>query len=151
VGLQHGSHRWRPVPLARHPLACPGAARYRLQRPGGLCGQRAVRPASAFHRLGRTAGYSGERIGVAPGAPLHPGESPMAKKTGSTAKATTTGITKQEAVRRAVAALGKTASAKDLQKHVKEAFNLDMTITHIYNAKSNILAKGKKKAQKPKV
>src|SRR5262249_37531317 len=97
-----------------------------------------------------TSGYSEERIGVAPGAPLHPGESPMAKKTGSTAKATTTGITKQEAVRRAVAALGKTASAKDIQKHVKEAFGFDMTITHIYNAKSKIRAKGKKKAQKPK-
>ena len=72
----------------------------------------------------------------------------MAKKTGSTAKAATTGITKQEAVRRAVAVLGKTAPAKDIQKHVKDTFGLDMTIDHIYNAKSNVLAKGKKKASK---
>jgi len=75
----------------------------------------------------------------------------MAKKAGTTAKAATAGVTKQEAVRRAVAALGKTASAKDIQKHVKETFGFDMTIPHVYNAKSNILAKGKKKAKKPKV
>jgi hypothetical protein len=74
----------------------------------------------------------------------------MAKKTGTTTQAVASGITKQDAVRRALATLGKTASAKDIQKHVKETFSFDMTIDHIYNAKSNVLAKGKKKASKPK-
>jgi hypothetical protein len=65
----------------------------------------------------------------------------MAKKTG--------GISKQDAVRRALATLGKQASAKDIQTHVKDTFGFDMTIAHIYNAKSNLLAKAKKaKAKK---
>jgi hypothetical protein len=59
-------------------------------------------------------------------------------------------ITKQDAVRRAVATLGKSASAKDIQKHIKETFGHDMTVEHIYNAKSTVLAKAKKKrAKKP--
>jgi hypothetical protein len=73
----------------------------------------------------------------------------MAKTTGTTAQAATSGITKQEAVRRALAALGKNATGKDVQKYVKETFGFDMTIEHIYNAKSNVLGKGKKKAMKP--
>ena len=72
----------------------------------------------------------------------------MAKKTGTTVQAATSGVTKQEAVRRAMSALGKAATAKDIQKHVKDTFGHDMTIDHIYNAKSNVLAKGKKKAPK---
>jgi hypothetical protein len=75
----------------------------------------------------------------------------MAKKTGTTAQPATSGITKQEAVRRALAALGKMALASDIQKYVKETFNLDMTIDHIYTAKSSVLGKGKKKARKPAV
>jgi hypothetical protein len=54
------------------------------------------------------------------------------------------GITKQDAVRRALAALGKQASAKDIQKHVMETFGFDMSIDHVYNAKSNVLSKAKK-------
>src|SRR5262249_47348832 len=96
----------------------------------------------------RPSGQSGARIGLAPGAPLHPGESPMAKKTGTTAQAATGGITKQEAVRRALSALGKAASAKDIQKYVKETFGFEVTIEHIYNAKSNARERGKKKARK---
>jgi hypothetical protein len=72
----------------------------------------------------------------------------MAKTTGTTAQAATIGITKQEAVRRALAALGKKATARDIRKYVKETFNLDMTIDHIYTAKSSALGKGKKKATK---
>jgi hypothetical protein len=60
-----------------------------------------------------------------------------------------TGITKQDAVRRALAALGHQASAKDIQKHVKETFGHDMTIDHIYNAKSTVMAKARTKRQKP--
>ena len=72
------------------------------------------------------------------------------KKTGAAAPQQTKGsITKQEAVRRAVAALGKNALAKEIQKHVKEKFNLDMTIDHIYTAKSSVLGKKKKAATKP--
>jgi hypothetical protein len=74
----------------------------------------------------------------------------MAKKTGTTPP-TTTGITKQEAVRRALAALGKTATAKDIQKYVKDTFHLAMTIDHIYTAKSSVLGKGKKKETTLKV
>jgi hypothetical protein len=59
------------------------------------------------------------------------------------------GLTKQDAVRRALAALGKQASAKDIQKHVKETFGFDMTIDHIYTAKSSVLAKRKKASRKP--
>src|SRR5262249_50872388 len=72
----------------------------------------------------------------------------MAKKTGTPAQAATSGVTKQEAVRRSLSALGKAASAKDIQKHVKVTFGLDMTIDHIYTAKSSVLTKGKKKAPK---
>jgi hypothetical protein len=69
------------------------------------------------------------------------GEADVAKKIGAS-------ITKQDAVRRALTALGKQAPAKDIQKHVKEAFGIEMTIDHIYNAKSNVLAKRKKAAKK---
>jgi hypothetical protein len=75
----------------------------------------------------------------------------MAKQKSTTAQAATSGISKQEAVRRAVATLGKNATAKDIQKHIKDTFNLDMTIDHIYTAKSSVLAKGKKKAPKSTV
>jgi hypothetical protein len=71
-------------------------------------------------------------------------------KTGAAApQQNKTDITKQEAVRRAVAALGKKAGAQDIQKYVKETFNIDMTIDHIYTAKSSVLAKRKKAATKP--
>src|SRR5262249_29970381 len=106
-------------------------------------------PASfSLSHSGRTSGQFGVRIGVASGAPLHPRGSPMAKKTGTTGQAATGEISKQEAVRRALAALGKEATAADIQKHVKDNFNLDMTIDHIYTAKSSVLKKGKKKAKK---
>jgi hypothetical protein len=70
----------------------------------------------------------------------------MAKKTGTTQAAG--GVTKQEAVRRALTALGKKALASDIQKHIKDTFGLDMTIDHIYTAKSSALGKGKKKGKK---
>jgi hypothetical protein len=73
----------------------------------------------------------------------------MAKTKGTAAAGR--GITKQDAVRRALATLGKQATAKDIQKHVKDTFNLDMTIDHIYTAKSSVLAKGKKKTKKASV
>jgi hypothetical protein len=72
----------------------------------------------------------------------------MAKKTGTTAQAATSGINKQEAVRRALAALSKNATAKDIQKYIKDTFNLEMSIDHIYTSKSSALRKGKKKAPK---
>jgi hypothetical protein len=72
----------------------------------------------------------------------------MAKKTGMTGQAATGGISKQEAVRKALTALGKTATASAIQKYVKDTFNLDMTIDHIYTAKSSALKKGKKKKGK---
>ena len=75
----------------------------------------------------------------------------MAKKTGTATQAATSGVTKQEAVRRALAALGKTTTASAIQKYVKDTFNLDMSIDHIYTAKSSAVAKGKKKAKKLKV
>jgi hypothetical protein len=74
----------------------------------------------------------------------------MAKKARMTpATAATTGISKQEAVRQALAALGNTVTARDLQKYIQDTFDLDMTIDHIYTAKSSVLGKGKKKGTKP--
>jgi hypothetical protein len=76
----------------------------------------------------------------------------MAKKARTTpATVATTGISKQEAVRQALAALGKAVTARDLQKYIQDTFDLAMTIDHIYTAKSSVLGKGQKKAKKRKV
>jgi hypothetical protein len=59
--------------------------------------------------------------------------------------ASANGLSKMAAVRQALSELGKKAKPLDIQKHLKERFNIDMTVAHISNYKSTILGKGKKK------
>jgi hypothetical protein len=71
-----------------------------------------------------------------------------------TAKATPqpASMTKMEAVRRALKALGKDALPSQLQPYIKQTFGIDMTPAHITTCKGDILRKGKKKpGPKPKV
>jgi hypothetical protein len=71
-----------------------------------------------------------------------------------TTKATpqTASMTKVEAVRRALQALGKDALPSKLQPYIKQTFGIDMTPAHITTCKGGILRKGKKKpGPKPKV
>jgi hypothetical protein len=56
------------------------------------------------------------------------------------------GLTKMGAVRQALSELGKSAKPLDIQKFVKERFNITMTVAHISNYKTTILAKKKRKA-----
>src|SRR2546421_675302 len=58
--------------------------------------------------------------------------------------ATANGITKIEAVRRALAELGKDAKPSAIQPFVKERFGIEMTPSHITVAKGKILAKASK-------
>jgi hypothetical protein len=63
------------------------------------------------------------------------------------------GMIKQEAVRQALAELGKDAMPTQIKGHVKERFGIAMTTAHISNAKSFVLRKagrkGKSLAKKP--
>src|SRR5262245_398606 len=52
-------------------------------------------------------------------------------------------ISKQEAVRRALATLGNEAKPLVIQAHVKKAFALDMTTDHVSTAKGEILKKAR--------
>jgi hypothetical protein len=61
-------------------------------------------------------------------------------------------MTKMEAVRRALKALGKDALPAKLQPYIKQTFGIDMTPAHITTCKGDILRKGRKKpGPKPKV
>ncbi len=68
----------------------------------------------------------------------------------------TNGITKMEGVRRALKALGKNASAADIQDYVKKEFDMDMSRDHIYVARGQVRKKrkgkgaGRKAANGPK-
>jgi hypothetical protein len=70
------------------------------------------------------------------------------------AAATQEPMTKIEAVRQVLAALGNEAKPKEIQEEVKKRFNIDMTSDHIKTAKNNILRKagikpaGKKRGRK---
>src|SRR5262249_53352103 len=52
-------------------------------------------------------------------------------------------ITKQEAVRRALKAMGRAATPTQMQPYIKEKFNIEMTTDHISTAKSTVLHKKK--------
>jgi hypothetical protein len=72
----------------------------------------------------------------------------MAEKTnGATApkKAQSGGITKTEAVRRALATLGNDAMPLAIQGFVKKQFAIDMPLPQIYNRKSEILTQARSK------
>ena len=70
-----------------------------------------------------------------------------------TAKATPqpASMTKVEAVRRALKALGNDALPSKLQPYIKQTFGIDMTPAHITTCKGGILRKKKKPGPKPKV
>ena len=74
----------------------------------------------------------------------------MAETTTATQKPAS--MTKVEAVRRALKALGKDALPAKLQPYIKQTFGIDMTTAHITTCKGDILRKGRKKpGPKPKV
>ena len=60
-------------------------------------------------------------------------------------------ITKQEAVRRALKAMGRAATPSQMQPYIKENFGIDMSTDHISTSKSTVLhkKKGGKGAKKP--
>jgi hypothetical protein len=62
----------------------------------------------------------------------------MAEKANSTASKKNGGITKKEAVRRALSKLGKDASRPDIQKFVKDNYGHQMTLDHISTYKGEI-------------
>jgi hypothetical protein len=53
-------------------------------------------------------------------------------------------IKKREAVRRAMARLGDDARPADIQSFIKREFNVDMSIDHIYNCRSEIRKQNKR-------
>jgi hypothetical protein len=55
-------------------------------------------------------------------------------------------ISKIDAVRKALAALGKDGTPTRIQEYVKKAFGLEMTMGHISNCKSTLMRKKPKKA-----
>jgi hypothetical protein len=68
------------------------------------------------------------------------------KSAGSGAAAASGGqLTKMEAVRRAVAQLGKDAKASEVHGWVKDKLGVEMTIAHVHNCMSEIRKQAKKK------
>src|SRR5262245_66016589 len=57
-------------------------------------------------------------------------------------------MSKKEAVRKALEAMGKDAKPSEMQPFIKEKYGIDMTTDHISTAKGEILRAGKKKAKK---
>jgi hypothetical protein len=55
-------------------------------------------------------------------------------------------ISKIDAVRKALAALGKDGTPTRIQEYVKKTFGLEMTMGHISNCKSTLMRKKSKKA-----
>src|SRR5262245_61324860 len=77
----------------------------------------------------------------------------MAEKTTTqpgAAKGKPNGMTKMEAVRRALADLGKGAKPTQRQGHIREKYGIEMSTDHISVCKGKIVRKGKKgRARKP--
>ena len=57
-------------------------------------------------------------------------------------------ITKQEAVRRALKAMGRAATPSQMQPYIKEKFNIEMSTDHISTSKGIILHPKKKGGKK---
>src|SRR3954453_21014814 len=68
----------------------------------------------------------------------------MAEKTNGQQAGKGSGISKGEAVRRALAELGQDAKPAAIQPYVKDKFGLDMTPEHITTCKGTILKQGGK-------
>jgi hypothetical protein len=58
---------------------------------------------------------------------------------------TNNGMSKKEAVRRALQAMGKDAKPAQMQPYIKDNFGIEMSTEHISNAKSEVLREGKAK------
>jgi hypothetical protein len=71
------------------------------------------------------------------------------KKGGATPQKAPGGITKQEAVRRTLADLGRDAKPTQMQGHIREHYGLEMTVGHISTAKGDILRKQAGKVKLP--
>jgi hypothetical protein len=59
------------------------------------------------------------------------------------------GISKMEAVRQAIAKLGKDAKPNDILGHIKSEFGITMSYDMASTYKSSVLKKGKKRGRKP--
>jgi hypothetical protein len=70
------------------------------------------------------------------------------KKNGTPPGAAASGLSKMDAVRRALAELGNDAMPKRIQAFVKERFGVEMTNGHVSDCKKKILKKGKGKAKR---
>jgi hypothetical protein len=70
------------------------------------------------------------------------------KKNGTTQGAAAGGLSKMDAVRRAMRELGNDAMPKRIQAFVKERFGVEMTNDHVSDCKKKILKKGKGKAKR---
>ncbi len=62
-------------------------------------------------------------------------------------KAPAAGMSKREAVKRALADLGRDATPSQLQPHIREKFDIEMTTDHISTEKGNILRKAQAAAK----
>jgi hypothetical protein len=72
----------------------------------------------------------------------------MAEKTATPQRAS---MTKVEAVRRALKALGRDATPAKLQPYINQTFGIQMTPAHVTTCKGVILRRKKKPGPKPKV
>ena len=63
------------------------------------------------------------------------------KANGAAPKKSNGGITKIDAVKRALSKLGKNASRPDIQKFLKDNYRLDITLDHISNCKGELRKK----------
>jgi hypothetical protein len=70
------------------------------------------------------------------------------KKIGTPLGAAASGLSKMDAVRRAMGELGNDALPKRIQAFVKERFGVVMTNDHVSDCKKKILKKGKGKAKR---
>ena len=73
----------------------------------------------------------------------------MAVKMGAASKMQKSAVSKMDAVRRALTALGKDAMPVDIQGYVKKNFGLVMTTAHVSNYKTDILRKLAGKSSHP--
>ena len=71
------------------------------------------------------------------------------KNTGAPRSGQANGLTKKEAVERALAELGRDAQPLAIQQHIKERYGLDMERSHISNYKTNLLKQRRTTARKP--
>jgi hypothetical protein len=72
---------------------------------------------------------------------------PAPTSAGATAKAPKPTITKLEAVKRALAKLGKDATPSQMQPYIKATFGIEMTTDHISTSKGELARRAKKAAE----